>query len=462
VARPKTVFCCTECGAQHPRWLGRCTACGAWESLVEEPSEPVPAATRDLVAPAPAASALVLDDVEAAEAPRLGTGIPELDRVLGGGLVPGSVVLLGGEPGIGKSTLALQLAAHLQRQCGPVLYVCGEESPAQIRMRADRLGGVPGDLRLLPTTSVEGFAAPWRELEPSLVLVDSIQTVHTERVGSAPGSVAQVRESAALLAASARSTQAALVLIGHVTKEGTLAGPRVLEHLVDVVLAFEGDRGHPFRLLRATKNRFGATHEVGVFTMGEAGLTEVANPSELFLAERRPGTPGSCIVPVLEGSRPMLVEIQALVAAAGYASARRTCLGIDDGRVALLLAVLDRYTDVDLLSRDVYVNVAGGLRILEPAADLALALALASSRLDVPLPRDVAACGEVGLGGEVRRVGRIDVRLREAERLGFRRVLLPRGVDPGDAGRGVEIIPVEGVADAVRFLRSSTAVHTSA
>jgi DNA repair protein RadA/Sms len=462
VARPKTVFCCTECGAQHPRWLGRCTACGAWESLVEEPSEPVPAATRDLVGTAPAARALALDDVEAAEAPRLGTGIPELDRVLGGGLVPGSVVLLGGEPGIGKSTLALQLAAHLQEQCGPVLYVCGEESPAQIRMRADRLGGVPGDLRLLPTTSVEGFAAPWRELEPSLVLVDSIQTVHTERVGSAPGSVAQVRESAALLAASARSTQAALVLIGHVTKEGTLAGPRVLEHLVDVVLAFEGDRGHPFRLLRATKNRFGATHEVGVFTMGEAGLTEVANPSELFLAERRPGTPGSCIVPVLEGSRPMLVEIQALVAAAGYASARRTCLGIDDGRVALLLAVLDRYTDVDLLSRDVYVNVAGGLRILEPAADLALALALASSRLDVPLPRDVAACGEVGLGGEVRRVGRIDVRLREAERLGFRRVLLPRGVDPGDAGRGVEIIPVEGVADAVRFLRSSTAVHTSA
>jgi DNA repair protein RadA/Sms len=440
----------------------------------------VPAATRDLVGTAPATSALALDDVEAAEAPRLGTGIPELDRVLGGGLVPGSVVLLGGEPGIGKSTLALQLAAHLQRQCGPVLYVCGEESPAQIRMRADRLGGVPGDLRLLPTTSVEGFAAPWRELEPSLVLVDSIQTVHTERVGSAPGSVAQVRESAALLAASARSTQAALVLIGHVTKEGTLAGPRVLEHighvtkegtlagprvlehLVDVVLAFEGDRGHPFRLLRATKNRFGATHEVGVFTMGEAGLTEVANPSELFLAERRPGTPGSCIVPVLEGSRPMLVEIQALVAAAGYASARRTCLGIDDGRVALLLAVLDRCTDVDLLSRDVYVNVAGGLRILEPAADLALALALASSRLDVPLPRDVAACGEVGLGGEVRRVGRIDARLREAERLGFRRVLLPRGVDPGDASRGVEIIPVEGVADAVRFLRSSTAVHTSA
>jgi DNA repair protein RadA/Sms len=459
VARPKTVFSCTECGAQYPRWLGRCTSCGSWESLVEEPDEPIPAATRDLVGSGPAASALTLDEVEAAEAPRLGTGIPELDRVLGGGLVPGSVVLLGGEPGIGKSTLALQLAAHLQKQCGPVLYVCGEESPSQIRLRADRLGGVPGDLRLLPTTSVEGLASSWRELGPSLVLVDSIQTVHTDRVGSAPGSVAQVRESAALLAASARSTSAALVLIGHVTKEGTLAGPRVLEHLVDVVLAFEGDRGHPFRLLRATKNRFGATHEVGVFSMSDSGLTEVANPSELFLAERRPGTPGSCIVPVLEGSRPMLVEIQALVAAAGYATARRTCLGIDDGRVALLLAVLDRRTDVDLLSRDVYVNVAGGLRILEPAADLALALALASSRLDVPLPRDVAACGEVGLGGEVRRVGRIDARLREAERLGFRRVLLPKGVDTSAAGSDMEIVPVADIADAVRFLRASTAVH---
>jgi DNA repair protein RadA/Sms len=414
------------------------------------------------VGSAPTARALSLDEVDAAEAPRLETGIPELDRVLGGGVVPGSVILLGGEPGIGKSTLALQLAAHLQKECGPVLYVCGEESPAQIRLRADRLGGVPGDLRLLSTTSVEGLASAWRELEPTLVLVDSIQTVHTDRVGSAPGSVAQVRESAALLAASARSSSAALVLIGHVTKEGTLAGPRVLEHLVDVVLAFEGDRGHPFRLLRATKNRFGATHEVGVFSMSDAGLTEVANPSELFLAERRPGTAGSCIVPVLEGSRPMLVEIQALVATAGYATARRTCLGIDDGRVALLLAVLDRCTDVDLLSRDVYVNVAGGLRILEPAADLALALALASSRLDVPLPRDVAACGEVGLGGEVRRVGRIDTRLREAERLGFRRVLLPKGVDTSAAGSGIEIVPVAGIADAVRFLRTSTEVHTPA
>lgn len=462
MARPRTVFCCTECGAQHPRWLGRCTACGAWESLAEEPLGSELPASRDLLGASTAASALALDEVQASDAPRVGTGIPELDRVLGGGLVPGSVVLLGGEPGIGKSTLALQLAAHLQRQDGTVLYVCGEESPAQIRLRADRLGGVPGALRLLPTTSVEQLARVWRELEPTLVLVDSIQTVHTERVGSAPGSVAQVRESAALLATSARSTGSALLLIGHVTKEGTLAGPRVLEHLVDVVLAFEGDRGHPFRLLRATKNRFGATHEVGVFTMSDAGLAEVANPSELFLAERRPGTPGSCIVPVLEGSRPMLVEIQALVAAAGYATARRTCLGFDDGRVALLLAVLDRCTDVDFLSRDVYVNVAGGLRIVEPAADLGVALALASSRLDVPLPRDVAACGEIGLGGEVRRVGRIEARLREAARLGFRRVLLPKGLEAGVAGTGVEVVPVEGIADALVFLRTSTAVHVSA
>ncbi|MEN8182008.1 MAG: DNA repair protein RadA [Myxococcota bacterium] len=459
VARPRTVFACTECGAQHPRWLGRCTACGAWETLIEEPSGSA-SETGDLLAGETSRTPVTLDAVEASDAPRLASGIPELDRVLGGGVVPGSVILLGGEPGIGKSTLGLQLAAHLQKQKGPVLYVCGEESPAQVRLRADRLPGVPGDLRLLASSQVEELAGPWRDLRPTLVLVDSIQSVHTERVASAPGSVSQVRESAALLAGLARRSGAALLLVGHVTKEGTLAGPRVLEHLVDVVLAFEGDRGHSFRLLRATKNRFGATHEVGVFTMTDAGLRVVENPSELFLAERRPGTSGSCIVPVLEGTRPMLLEIQALVAPAGYGTARRTCLGIDDGRVALLLAVLDRRTDVDLLSRDVYVNVAGGLRILEPAADLALALALASSRLDVPLPRDVAACGEVGLGGEVRRVGRIDARLREAERLGFRRVLVPEGVPPRDRSE-MTLVPVADVAEAVGFLRASTAVHAA-
>jgi DNA repair protein RadA/Sms len=306
-------------------------------------------------------------------------------------------------------------------------------------------------------TRVEALAEPWRSLRPALVLIDSIQTMCTDRVESAPGSVAQVRECAALLAATAKAHGAALVLVGHVTKEGSLAGPRVVEHLVDVVLGFEGDRMHAFRILRASKNRFGSTREVGVFTMTSSGLEGVENPSELFLAERRSGAPGSCIVPLVEGSRPMLVEIQALVAPAGYGTARRTSIGIDDGRLALLLAVLDRRGGVDLVSRDVYVNVAGGVRVGEPAADLGLALALASSRLDLPLPPDVAACGEVGLGGEVRRVGRIDLRLREAGRLGFRRILLPQGA--GVAPSGAEAIPVDDVAAAVRWLRASGPVH---
>jgi DNA repair protein RadA/Sms len=427
---------------------------------VEEPhSEPREGRRPLFAGPAPPATPLRLGDISAGATPRFETGVAELDRVLGGGLVPGSVVLLGGEPGIGKSTLALQLASHVQKHRGRVLYVSGEESPEQVRLRAERLPELGAEIRLLSTTSVEALAEPWRNLEPALVLVDSIQTLHTERVESAPGSVAQVRESASLLAASAKSSGAALVLVGHVTKEGTLAGPRVLEHLVDVVLAFEGDRGQPFRLLRAVKNRFGATHEVGVFTMTEAGLLGVENPSELFLSERTPGTPGSCIVPLLEGSRPMLIEIQALVAPAGYGTARRTCLGVDDARVALLLAVLERRGGVELLSRDVYVNVTGGVRVVEPAADLGVALALASSRLDLPLPPDVAVCGEVGLGGEVRRVGRVDVRLKEAARLGFKRALVPDGIPP--AAGGVETLCMRRLDDAVRWLHVSTSDHVA-
>jgi DNA repair protein RadA/Sms len=403
--------------------------------------------------------ARALRDIEVSSTPRLATGLRELDRVLGGGLVPGSVVLLGGEPGVGKSTLALQLAALVQAG-GPVLYVTGEESPEQLRLRAERLPKLPGDLLVLAETRVESLAGPWREHRPAIVVIDSIQTMRTERVESAPGSVAQVRECAALLAATAKAHGAVLFLVGHVTKEGTLAGPRVLEHLVDVVLGFEGERAYPFRLLRASKNRFGSTQEVGVFAMTESGLSEVDNPSELFLAERRAGAPGSCIVPLVEGTRPMLVEIQALVAPAGYGTARRTSVGIDDGRLALLLAALDRCSDVDIVSRDVYVNVAGGVRVSEPGADLGLALALASSRLDIPLPADTAACGEIGLGGEVRRVARIDLRLREAARLGFRRVLLPAGVAEGARPpAGAELVPVPDVGAAVAWLRASTAGH---
>jgi DNA repair protein RadA/Sms len=430
--------------------MGRCPECGSWSSLVEERVGSAPA---EAAVPAVAGAKPVrLLEVDAAAVPRVETSIPELDRVLGGGLVPGSVVLLAGEPGVGKSTLALQLAAALAPR--PVLYVSGEESPEQIRLRAERLPTLPAGLVLLPETRVERVVGPWSELAPPLVVVDSIQTLRTEGVESAPGSVAQVRESAAMLAAHAKQLGAALVLVGHVTKEGTIAGPRVLEHLVDVVLHFEGDRGHAFRLLRARKNRFGSTREVGVFQMRDAGLETVENPSELFLAERRSGAPGSCVAPIVEGSRPMLVEIQALVAPAGYGTARRTPIGVDDGRLSLLLAVLDRRAGVDLLSRDVYVNAVGGVRVGEPGADLAIALAVASSRLDLALPRDVAACGEVGLGGEIRRVARTDLRIREAVRLGFRRVLLPEGVPELDAPpAGAAPVAVSDLAAAVGWLR---------
>jgi DNA repair protein RadA/Sms len=465
MAKPRAIYTCTECGTQQPRWLGRCPGCGAWESLVEESAGEAPPRRGDLLRLDPQSGSpkpVPLSEVDPSAAPRIATGIAELDRVLGGGLVPGSVLLLGGEPGIGKSTLCLQLATQLQLGSGRVLYVTGEESLEQVRLRAERLGEIPDSLLVLSETRVESLAAPWRELGPSLVLIDSIQTMSTESVESAPGSVAQVRESAALLAATAKAQGTVLVLVGHVTKEGAIAGPRVLEHLVDAVLSFEGDRGHNFRLLRASKNRFGSTQEVGVFSMGEAGLSAVENPSELFLAERHAGAPGSVIVPTIAGSRPMLLEIQALVAPAGYGTARRTCLGIDDARVALLLAVLDRRSEVDLLSCDVYVNVTGGVRVAEPAADLGVALALASSRLDLPVPVDVAVCGEVGLGGEVRRVGRIPLRLREAARLGFERVLLPSAVvSTGGAAEGplATGIPVENVAQAVAWMRASSSGH---
>lgn len=439
--------------------MGRCPDCGAWGSLVEEPLGA--GVSGRGIGPAPSgAKPVALAEVEADRVPRLPAGVAELDRVLGGGFVPGSVTLLGGEPGVGKSTLALQVAARLADGGRGVLYVSGEESAEQIRLRADRLGAIPRGVRVLTETDVDAVLGHWRDLAPDFVLVDSIQTMRCARVESAAGSVAQVRESAAMLAAAAKTAGSALVLVGHVTKEGTLAGPRVLEHLVDVVLAFEGERGHSFRLLRASKNRFGSTQEVGVFTMGAQGLAGVANPSELFLAERSTDAPGSCIVPILEGTRPMLVEIQALVAPATYGVPRRTCMGIEDGRVALLLAVLDRRSDVDLLSRDVYVNVAGGVRVGETAADLALCLAIASSRLDVAIPGDVAACGEVGLGGEVRRVARLDLRIAEVERLGFRRVMVPRGA-PAPAHPDCELVRVSNVGEAIAWLRASGSGHVS-
>jgi DNA repair protein RadA/Sms len=451
VARARSSFACTECGARAPRWLGRCPACGSWSTLVEEvEAKPARAAEFGVEMKPETSRARPLREIAGDDAPRIATGIAELDRVLGGGLVPGAVVLLGGEPGIGKSTLALQLAAALTQKGGSVLYVTGEESAEQIRLRAERLGDLPDDLLVLPETRAEAIATPWRDAKPALVLVDSIQTLATERVESAAGSVAQVRECAALLATAAKATRTAVVLVGHVTKDGALAGPRVLEHLVDVVLLFEGDRSHAYRVLRAVKNRFGSTLEVGVFAMGDAGLAAVANPSELFLAERRGGTPGSCVVPLLEGTRPLLLEVQALVAPASYGTARRTAIGFDEGRLALLLAVLARRGDVDALASDVYLNATGGVRIGDPAADLGVLLAVASSRLDLALPADVAAIGEVGLGGEVRRVARLEPRVKEAARLGFERILVPErsAIGHGDA----RLVPIDGVADAIAWL----------
>ncbi len=470
MARPRSHYVCNECGAQQPRWLGRCPSCQSWDSLVEEPVTAEPPPAHDLLAASPGPRAVgssnenavayqaggppqPLGEIDPSAAPRLETGIAELDRVLGGGFVPGSVTLLGGEPGIGKSTLALQAAGRLQKTGGGVLYVSGEESPDQIRLRAERLAEPCDGVQVLAETRVEALADPWRRQQPALVLIDSIQTLRCDRVESAAGSVAQVRECAALLSATAKAHGTALWLVGHVTKDGQLAGPRVLEHLVDVVLGFEGDRQHAFRMLRAQKNRFGSTQEIGVFTMGSAGLEPVENPSALFLAERRAGSAGSCIVPLVEGQRPMLVELQALVAPAPYGTPRRTTIGVEDGRVALLLAVLDRYTDVDLLSRDVYVNAAGGVRVADPGADLAIALAIASSRLDRPVPAELAACGEVGLGGEIRRVARLDERVREAARLGFERVAIPRNAARGlDVPRGCQLLEVDDVRAAVALL----------
>jgi DNA repair protein RadA/Sms len=477
LAKRRTVHACQSCGAQHPQWHGRCPDCGQWDSLVEETYEaPKAAAGKGRGAAGLAALVPAVDDekprrlseIDSNSSPRIPSGESELDRVLGGGFVPGSVVLLGGDPGIGKSTLALQVAGGLAAADQSVLYVSGEESAEQIRLRADRLPGVGAAMQVMTSTRVEALAGPWKELAPAFVVIDSIQTIQTDAIESAAGSVAQVRESATQLAATAKKVGSVLLLIGHVTKDGTLAGPRVLEHLVDVVLTFEGDRAHAFRLLRASKNRFGSTQEIGVLNMASDGLEAVENPSELFLEERSTRAPGSCVIPLLEGSRPMLVELQALVAPAPYGTPRRTTLGLEDARVALLLAVLDRRTRIDLLSQDVYAKAAGGVRIAEPAADLGIALAIASSRLDLAVPPDTAAVGEIGLGGEVRRVSRLDVRLAEAARLGFRRLLVPEVCYREHADRSqkksgsrkaptaraseCELVPIEELAQAVDWL----------
>src|SRR5512142_2663269 len=452
-AKARTVFACSECGHQSPKWLGQCPACRQWNTLQEEVVAPAPrdgAPARgwggDVARPIP------LHEVEASEEARQKTGMSELDRVLGGGVVPGALVLLGGDPGIGKS--ALLLAARdrlaLARPERPVLYVSGEESARQVKLRADRLRVAAPNLSILAETDAQKILRVAEGLAPAAVAIDSIQTQYLPELPSAPGTVTQIRESAARFMAFAKTTETPVFLVGHVTKDGAIAGPRVLEHMVDTVLYFEGGGAHPYRVLRAHKNRFGSASEIGVFEMKTGGLAEVPNPSALFLAERPADAPGSAVTAVLNGTRTVLVEVQALVSDNGLGTPRRTALGIDTNRVALLAAVMDKKLGLEILGCDVFVNVAGGLSVDDPAADLACVAALASSFRDRALPARTLVLGEVGLAGEVRAVSQPEVRLAEAARLGFERAIVPAAsARHAEAPPGIALEGVATVADAL-------------
>lgn len=442
----KNFFICSQCGYQSRKWLGRCPDCGEWDTLAEQQE---PATTTGTGRRAEVYS---LATAPATDHARLVTGIGEMDRVLGGGIVPGAVVLIGGDPGIGKSTLILQLLSALAGGGRRVLYVTGEESIQQVRMRAARLQVADEEIYLAAENCVESILGLASEVGPGLLAVDSIQTLYSREVGSAPGSVTQVRESTARLLTLAKSTDLPVLLIGHVTKDGAIAGPRVLEHMVDAVLYFEGDRGQVFRILRTVKNRFGSTNEIGVFEMKESGLAEVANPSALFLAERPKGVPGSVVLPSMEGTRPILVEVQALVSPSSPGSARRTAIGADPQRLALLTAVLEKKIGVTLFDQDIFLNIAGGIRVDEPALDLGVVVALLSSLFEKAVDPATVVCGEVGLAGEIRAVGQMDQRLREAGRLGFTTFLMPesgaRRLD-GTSGHGMRVVPVRTVREVM-------------
>ncbi len=446
--RTRTVYRCTECGADHPKWAGRCDACGEWNTLAEEVAVAATkgaAALRSASRPAGGAPAVQrLRDVRSARTARLSSGISELDFVLGGGIVPGSMVLVGGEPGIGKSTLLLQVAAALTGAGTDVLYVSGEESPLQVKLRAERLGD--GDqVQLLCETSLEQILEVAAAQRPAVMVVDSIQTTATEELEGAPGNVGQVRECAARLMRFAKSSGATVIVVGHVTKGGGIAGPKTLEHIVDTVLYFEGEGTGDHRVLRATKNRFGSVDEIGVFRMTGDGLRGVDNPSALFLGDREERVSGSAVTALLEGTRPVLVEVQALAAKAGFGTPQRVATGFDGRRLALLLAVLDKRAGLSCAQLDVFLNVVGGLRMQEPAGDLAVAAALASSIYDRPLPADAVCIGEVGLGGEVRPVSQSERRLAEAAQLGFRTVFLSERGRPKRTPDGVRVIGVSSI-----------------
>ncbi|HEY8571177.1 DNA repair protein RadA [Phenylobacterium sp.] len=447
MARDGALYACQSCGATQTKWSGQCAGCGAWNTLVEELTSRPPGA----LAPTKGAKARGLQfetlEDETPAPPRIITGVEEFDRVCGGGVVPGSAILLGGDPGVGKSTLLMQVAAHAARNGAACAYISGEEAVEQVRARAQRMGLADAPVRLAAETSLRDIVDGLKRADLDLVVIDSIQTLWSDAHEAGPGSVTQVRAAAGELVRLAKKRGVAIILVGHVTKEGTIAGPRVIEHMVDAVLAFEGERGYPFRILRGAKNRFGATDEIGVFEMGDAGLAEVRNPSALFLNTSGERAAGAAVFAGIEGSRPVLVEFQALVAPSAYGTPRRAVVGWDSGRLAMVLAVLEARCGLGFGDRDVYLNVAGGLRISEPAADLAAAAALASSALDQALPQDCVVFGEISLSGEVRHVSRMDSRLKEAAKLGFRRALGPTDLE---AAPPMTVTGVSRLSEAIR------------
>jgi len=452
VAKAKTVYVCSECGGQSLKWQGQCPHCTAWNTLVETVAEAATVGSNRFNAVSGTSRLQRLGDVEAREENRVPTGIAEFDRVLGGGLVPGAVVLIGGDPGIGKSTLLLQALAALG-DAHKTLYVSGEESPQQIALRAKRLALDAGAIELLAEISLEKIQVTLTAQKPKIAVMDSIQTLYSEQLTSAPGSVAQVRECAAQLTRVAKSTGMTMIFVGHVTKDGALAGPRVLEHIVDTVLYFEGDTHSSFRLIRAVKNRFGAVNELGVFAMTEKGLKGVNNPSAIFLSQHPEPVAGSCVLVTQEGTRPLLVEIQALVDDAHAQNPRRLGVGLEQNRLALLIAVLHRHAGIACFDQDVFVNAVGGMKITEPAADLAILMAMVSSLTNRPLPKKLVVFGEIGLAGEVRPVQRGQERLKEAAKLGFTHALIPEANKPKQPIAGLEIIAVRRVSEAVLVLR---------
>jgi len=449
----KTVFCCQACGYQTPKWMGKCPDCGEWQSFVEEIKavKPYQGATRSLSFPQ--TQPVPIDSVKLEQEDRLLTGISEFDRVLGGGLVSGTLILIGGDPGIGKSTLMLQVLNGLAGARRKVLYVSGEESIRQIRIRSQRLTATGSDLLVVSENDMDSILLMADSVQPDVMVIDSIQTMFSPELTSAPGSVTQVRESAMRLMLLAKRTGTPIFLVGHVTKDGAIAGPRLLEHMVDTVLYFEGDRDHVFRILRAVKNRFGSTNEIGVFEMRENGLNQVANPSAVFLAERPENTPGSVVTASMEGTRPILVELQALASSTSFGNPRRTILGIDHNRVALLVAVMEKKLGMHLMGHDIFINVAGGVKIVEPAVDMGIVSAVASSFLDRPILKGTIIFGEVGLTGEVRAIGHVETRIAEAKKMGFTRCLIPKSnLNRMTEMKGIEIIGVKTISLAMEEL----------